>query len=100
MPFNARKVEVAPALPCQEGDCLVCDTHSSGRCKLVHPDVDIAALDGTDTGLNGNVRKLIRTLKQWQRHSSLPIESLQIEAPVMEVLPRLIYGGCDESRLD
>ena len=93
-------MEVAPAFPCQGGGYLVCDTHEGGRYKWVHPEAEIAALDGADTALNGNVRKLTRILKQWQRHCNVPIKSFQIEALVMEVLPRLIYGGCDEFWFD
>ena len=39
-------------------------------------------------------------LKQWQRHCNVPIKSFQIEALVMEVLPRLGYGGSDEFWFD
>ena len=100
VPFNSCKVEVAPAFPCQGGGYLVCDTHEGGRYKWVHPEAEIAALDGADTALNGNVRKLTRIFKQWQRHCNVPIKSFQIEALVMELLPRLSYGGCDEFWFD
>ena len=100
VPFNSCKVEVAPAFQCQGGGYLVCDTHDGGRYKWVHPEAEIAALDGADTALNGNARKLTRILKQWQRHCNVPIKSFQIEALVMEVLPRLIYGGRDEFWFD
>ena len=46
-----------------------------GRCKWVHPEAEIAVLHGADTTLNGNVRKLTRILKQWQRHCDVPIKS-------------------------
>ena len=100
VPFNSCKVEVAPAFPYQGGGYLICDTHDGGRYKLVHPDAEIAALHGADTVLNGNVRKLTRILKQWQRHCNVPIKSFQIEALVMELLPRLSYGGRDEFWFD
>lgn len=100
VPFNSCKVEVAPAFPCQEGGYLVCDTHEGGRYKWVHPESEIAALHGADTLLNGNVRKLTRILKQWQRHCNVPIKSFQIEALVMELLPRLRYGGAHEFWFD
>ncbi len=88
VPFNSREVEVVPAFPCRGGGYLVCDTHQGGRYKWVHPEAEIAALGGADTALNGNVRKLTRIPKQWQRHCNVPIKSFQIEALVMEVLPR------------
>ena len=100
VPFNLCKVEVAPAFQCQGGGCLVCDTHDGGRYKWVHPEAEIAAVHGADTALNGNVRKLTRALKQWQRHCNVPIKSFHIEALVMEILPRLNYGNRDEFRFD
>ena len=100
VPFNSCKVEVVPAFPCQGGGYLICDTHQGGRYKRVHPEAESAALDGTDAALNGNMRKLTRILKQWQRHCNLSIKSFQIEALVMETLPLLNYGGCDEFWFD
>ena len=100
VPFNTCKVEVAPAFPCQEGGYLVCDAHDDGRYKLVQPEAEIAALHVADTALNGNVRKLTRILKQWQRHCNVHIKSFQIEALIMELLPRLRYGRADEFWFD
>ena len=93
VPFNTCKVEVAPAFPCQGGGYLVCDAHDGGRYKLVHPEAEIAALHGADTALNGNVRKLTRILKQWQRHCNVPIKSFQIEALIIELLLQVPMGG-------
>ena len=94
VPFNSCKVEVAPAFPYQGGGYLVCDTHEGGRYKWVHPEAEIAALDGADTALNGNVRKLTRILKQWQRHCNVPIKSFQIllihESPLTDALFLLV----------
>ena len=100
VPFNTCKVEVAPAFPYEGGSYLVCDANNGGRYKQVHPEAEIAALHGADTALNGNVRKLTRILKQFQRHCNVPIKSFQIEALVMELLPRLSYGGHDEFWFD
>ena len=96
VPFNSCKVEVAPAFPYESGGYLICDTHEGGRYKWVHPTAEIAVLHDADLLLNGNVRKLVRIVKQWQRHCNVPIKSFQIEALVREVLPRLHYGGNDE----
>ena len=100
VPFYSCKVEVAPAIPCQEGGYLVCDANDGGRYKQVHPESEIAVLHGVDTALNGNVRKLARMLKHWQRHCNVPIKSFHIEALILESLPNLNYGGNDEYWLD
>lgn len=100
VPFNSYKIEVAPAFPREGGGYLICDTNDGGRYKHVDPMAEIAALDAADTRHNGNVRKLTRILKQWQRHCHVPIKSFQIEALVMELLPQLTYGGNDEYWFD
>lgn len=100
VPFNTCMVEVAPAYPCERGGYLVCDTNNGGHYKQIHPKAEIAALHSADTALNGNVRKLTRILKQWQRHCNVPIKSFQIEALVMELLPRLSYGSYSEFWFD
>ena len=100
VPFNTCKVEVAPAFWCQGGGYLVCNANDGGRYKQVHPEAEIAVLLGVDTALNGNVRKLTRILKQWQRHCNVPIKSFQIEALMKELLPHLSYGGNDEFWFD
>jgi len=100
VPFNTYKVEVAPVFPRQGGGYLVWDTNDGGRYKHVDPRAEIAALHASDAALNGNVRKLTRILKQWQRHCNLPIKSFQIEALMMELLPHLSYGGNDEFWFD
>ena len=100
VPFNTCKVEVVPAFPCQAGGYLVCDTNFGGRYKHVHPQAEISVLHNTDVALNGNVRKLTRILKQWQRHCNVPIKSFQIETLVMEFLPHSSYGGNEEFWFD
>ena len=100
VPFYSCKVEVAPAFPCQQGGYLVCDANDGGRYKQVHPESEIAMLHVVDTALNGNVRKLTRMLKHWQRHCNVPIKSFHIEALILESLPHLNYGGNDEYWFD
>ena len=100
VPFNTCKVEVVPAFPCRDGGYLVCDANEGGRYKQVDPYAEIAALQRVDTALNGNVRKLSRMLKQWQRNCNVPIKSFNIEAIIIELLPHLDYGGNDEYWFD
>lgn len=100
VPFNSYRIEVVPAFPLEGGGYLICDTNDGGRYKHVDPIAEIGALDVADARANGNVRKLTRVLKQWQRHCDVPIKSFQIEALVMEILPQLSYGGRDEYWFD
>lgn len=100
IPFNSYRVEVAPAILREGGGYLICDTNNGGQYKYVDPVAEIAVLDAADTRFNGNVRKLTRILKQWQRHCNVPIKSFQIEMLVMELLPQLTYGGNEEYWFD
>jgi len=98
--FNTYRVEVAPAFYYQPGGVLICDTNNGGRWKHVDSEGEIAALDAADRLHNGNVRKLTRILKQWQRRCDVPIKSFHLEALVKELLPTKTYGGNDEFWFD
>jgi len=98
--FNTYRIEVAPAFHAQAGGYLICDTNGGGRWKHVDPAGEIASLDAADRLYNGNVRKITRVLKQWQRHCDVPIKSFQLEAMVKEALPATGYGGADEFWFD
>ncbi len=91
--FNTYCIEVAPAFHATCGGFLICDTNYGGRWKHVDPEGEIVALVAADQQFNGNVSKLTRILKQWQRHCDVPIKSFHIEALVKEVLPTKTYGG-------
>lgn len=98
--FNTYRVEVAPAFNYQPGGFVICDTNDGGRWKHIDAEGEIAALDAADRQHNGNVRKLTRILKQWQRHCDVPIKSFHLEALVKEMLPTRSYGGMHEFWFD
>lgn len=98
--FNTYRIEVAPTFGCQQGGFLICDTNNGGRWKHVDPEGEIAALNAADRQHSGNVRKLTRILKQWQRHCDVPIKSFQLECLVKELLPTKTYGSNDEFWFD
>lgn len=93
-------IEIAPAFHREGGGFLACDTNNGGRYKHTDPVAEIAALDAADRQFNGNVRKLTRVLKQWQRHCKVPIKSFQLEALVKEMLALSGYGAKDEFWFD
>ena len=98
--FSTYTVEVAPAFHRQGGGYLVCDTTGTGRYKHVDPAAELTALSSEDSRYNGNVRKLSRMLKQWQRVCNVPIKSFHIEAAVKGALATVSYGGSDEFWFD
>lgn len=100
IPFNTYQIEVAPAFHRQGGGFLICDTKDGGRYKHVDPDAEVASLSEADAQYNGNVRKLTRLLKQWQRECNVPIKSFHLEAAVKGALSTLSYGGFHEFWFD
>jgi hypothetical protein len=98
--FNTYQVEVAPAFHRQGGGYLICDAKGLGRYKHVDPNAELTDFIAYDNVYNGNVRKLTRLLKQWQRHCGVPIKSFHLEALAKGVLPRINYGGRDEFWFD
>ncbi len=100
VPFATYKVEVVPAFHRQGGGYLVCDTTDSGSYKHADPEAELAALSAADAQYNGNVCKLTRLLKQWQRVCNVPIKSFHLEAVIKGALPTVTYGGNNEFWFD
>lgn len=100
VPFNTYQVEVAPAFAREGGGYLICDTNNGGNYKHVDPGAEIADLDLADRVYAGNVRKLTRILKQWQRYCSVSIKSFQLERLVAETLASSSYGTQSEFWFD
>ena len=98
--FNSITVEVVPAFHAQDGGVIICDTNNDGRWKSIDPTVEINTLANADAVLNGNVRKVTRLAKQWQRHCNVPIKSFHIEKLVQEALSEMTWGGYSEFWFD
>lgn len=100
VPFNSYRLEVVPAFNREGGGFFICDTNNGGSYKHVDPNAELAVLSAHDTLKNGNVRKLTRILKQWQRNCNVPIKSFHLEALVIEMLQKFDYGGASEFWFD
>lgn len=96
VPFGTYELEVVPAFAREGGGYFICETSGDGHYKWVDPVSEIAAVDFDDRRYNGNVRKLVRIFKQWQRYCNVPLKSFHIEALIMEALQPCIYAGWDE----
>ena len=100
VPFNTYQIEVAPAFQLTTGSQFICDTNNGGNWRTVDPDSEIASLAAADAGVNGNVRKLARIFKQWQRQCDVPLKSFQIERLLIDYLPGAYHGKMDEFWFD
>ena len=79
VPFTTYAVEVLPAFKLTGGQYWICDTNSGGKYKTADPDAEIKAVSDSDSQNNENPRHLIRMMKKWQEHCSVPLKSFWIE---------------------
>ena len=90
--FASTPVEVLPAFALNDGTYLICDTRDGGRYIQTAPHNEIEALDVSDSANAGATRRLIRMVKQWQRHCNVPIKSFQLERTAIEFLRQWPYN--------
>lgn len=84
--FATAPVEVVPAFAFDDGQFWICDTNDGGSYRVTDPAAELASLDNSDLLNDGAMRRLIRIMKQWQRHCDVPIKSFQLERAVIEFL--------------
>ncbi|WP_406377129.1 SMODS domain-containing nucleotidyltransferase [Streptomyces sp. NBC_00197] len=90
---TGHKVEVLPGWHATGGGFLVPDTHGGGRWRHVDHEAEIENVADSDARSDGNTRDLIRMLKAWQTHCSVPIKSLVIELRSVRFLAGWEYAG-------
>jgi len=91
--FTSYSVEVVPAFKLTTGKYWICDTNNGGSYKTVDPDVEIAAVKDSNTVTSGNTRDLIRMMKRWQEHCSVPLKSFIIELLAIDFLQTWEHRG-------
>lgn len=84
--FWSMPVEVVPAFRFDNGQFWICDTTDGGRYITTDPAAEIASLNHADAETKGAARFLIRMMKQWQRHCSVPLKSFLIERIAIEFI--------------
>lgn len=91
--FTSYAVEVVPAFEVQGGRFLICDTNGGGSYKTIDPNAEQFAVRSSDERTKGNTRHLIRMLKAWQRHCSVPLKSFCLELLAIQFLNSWGYAG-------
>ena len=84
--FGSYSVEVVPAFLLKNGSYWICDSNNGGRYKENNPWAEANHIDAVDQATNCNLRPLIRMIKAWQEHCSVPIKSFQLELIAAEFL--------------
>ena len=77
--FDSYDIEVVPAITLTNGRYWICDTHDGGSYREADPSAEVRHIDAVDKANVGNLRPLIRMMKAWQDHCSVPIKSFQLE---------------------
>lgn len=95
VPFNSTAIEVAVGFRCNDGSVIICDTNNGGFYKSSTAEAEAAELNYADANYNGNVRALIRMLKQWQRECNVPLKSFQIERLAISFLQNWSFSYND-----
>lgn len=98
--FNSIRIEVVPAFHAQGGGVVTCDSSYGGKWKSIDPNAEIDGLSRADVGRSGNVRKITKLAKQWQRHCNVPIKSFHIEQLVQEAICKMTWGANNEFWFD
>lgn len=93
VPFNTYAVEVVPAFEMDNGQFLICDTNDGGRFKTIDPRAEIVAIQDQNYATNGNLRRLVRMAKVWQRECNVPLKSFQIELIAAEYMKTCRWAG-------
>lgn len=93
VPFYTFDVELIPAFKLRDGGYWVCFTNDGGSYKRADYLAEHAAIQGSNNDTNGQTRELIRMMKKWQEHCSVPIKSFLIELIAIEFLSTWEHKG-------
>ena len=93
VPFASYAVEVVPAFALNNGQYWICDTNSGGRYKTTDPNAEQTAIKNSDANSAGNTRHLIKIMKKWQDHCSVPLKSFWIELVAIEFISTWEHRG-------
>src|SRR4029078_3635203 len=77
--LSAYTVEVVPAFRLQSGRYWICMTNNGGYYKEADYEAESAQITQHNSRTNDNTRDLIKMMKRWQSHCSVPIKSFWIE---------------------
>jgi Second Messenger Oligonucleotide or Dinucleotide Synthetase domain len=84
--FESYAVEVIPAFLLTNGRYWICDTHNGGSYQTTDPIAERTAIEAADAASRRNLRPLVRMLKAWQDHCSVPIASFALELVAAEYI--------------
>lgn len=93
VPFTTYAVEVVPAFHFFQEVYRICDTNGGGSYRYVNPDAECRNVQASNDDSNGNTRHLIRMLKRWQEHCSVPMKSFWLELLAIDFLRSWQYKG-------
>jgi hypothetical protein len=93
VPFSAYDVELVPAFPIVGGGHWISMTDAGGRYKKADYVAEANAISASNQESKGNTRDLVRMMKRWQGHCSVPIKSFHIELLATDFIKTWTYRG-------
>lgn len=90
--FANYNVEVAPGFA-QDNRQIVCSTKNGGIYKSADYAAEAASIAYSNKQSNGNTLDLIRMMKRWQEHCSVPLRSFWIELLAVNFLRGWEHSG-------
>ena len=79
VPFTSYNVELVPAFSLTSGQYWICMTDGGGYYKNADYDAESKLVQTSNDNTNNNTRNLIRMMKRWQAHRTVPIKSFWLE---------------------
>ncbi len=97
VPFTSYNVELVPAFARTNGQYWICMTNGGGYYKTADYDAESRHVRTSNDSTNKNTRNLIRMMKRWQAHRSVPIKSFWLELIGIDFLDGWQYS--DKSKV-
>lgn len=91
IPFTSYNVELVPGFKLTGGQYWIPITSGGGTYKIFDPEAEVKRIRDADNAAGANVRPLIRMMKRWQEHCSVPIKSFWLELLAADFLQSWKY---------
>lgn len=100
VPFQSYAVELLPAFVLTSGQYWIPITANGGSYKTFDPDAEIKHINDSNGKTNNNTLDLVRMLKCWQAHCSVPLKSFYLELLAVKFLDQWEHAGKSKTYYD
>jgi hypothetical protein len=100
IPFGSYAIELLPAFKLQNGQYWIAITSDGGRYKIFDPDAEEKKVSDSNTKTKNNTRDLVRMMKRWQDHCSVPLKSFHFELLAVNFLDQWSHAAQSKTYYD